>query len=122
MPVRLVEAGIPFAIAINKVWDGAWQQRNLPFAAATAVAYGLAPEQALAAITSVPAQLLGLDRRLGTLETGKEATFIVSHGPALDIPTHRITTAFIRGRRIFLDDPHQQLYRKYSRIYGIPAP
>ncbi len=122
MPARLAREGIPFALAINKVWDGVWQQRNLPFVAATAIGYGLDPEKALEAISAMPARILGLADRLGTLEVGKEATFIISRGSAFDIPSHRIEAAFIRGRRISVDDPHKQLYRRYSRQYGIPAP
>ncbi len=120
MPAELHRRGIPFAIAINDVWDGAWQQRNLPFVVGTAVAYGLPYEAAVASITAAPARILGLDDRLGTLRPGKEATFIVSSGDALDIASNHVVWAVVKGRRIGLDNHHRRLYRRYRAVYGLP--
>ncbi len=121
MPAKLAQHGIPFAIAINDIWDGVWQQRNLPLVAGTAVGYGLDPEAALMAITLTPAQILGIDNRFGSLQRGKEATFFVSTGDVLEIATSQVTAAFVRGQRIPLVDHHKQLYQQYSRIYGLPV-
>lgn len=47
-----------------------------------AVRFGLTPEQALDAVTIRPAQLLGIDNRVGSLAAGKDADFVVwSHDP-----------------------------------------
>jgi imidazolonepropionase-like amidohydrolase len=44
--------------------------------------FGLGPQQALDAITIEPAKLLGLDDRIGSLATGKDADFVIwSHDP-----------------------------------------
>ena len=46
--------------------------RNLPYAAALAVAFGMPPDEALKGMTLYPAQILGVDDRLGSIENGQE--------------------------------------------------
>ena len=94
--------------------------RNLPFYAGTAAAYGLTYEQAVRAISLNVAQILGVDRHWGSIETGKSATLFVSDGDALDMRSNRVTLAFIEGREIDLDQRQRQLYRKYQDKYGAP--
>ena len=88
--------------------------RNLPFAAGTAVAYGLKYEEAVKALTLNAAKILGIDAICGSLEEGKDATLFVSNGDALDALTNDVTHAFIQGRPIDLDNPQKYLYRKYK--------
>ncbi|MEO5909996.1 MAG: amidohydrolase family protein [Pelobium sp.] len=113
----LHDAGILIAMSIN----GYWQQRNLPFMAGTAAAYGLTKEEALATITSNTAKILGIDAITGTLEEGKDANIVISEGDALDQLTNRITQAYIQGRAIDLNNVQKQLYKKYADKYGIKA-
>ena len=94
--------------------------RNLPFYAGTAAAYGLTYEQAVRAISLNVAQILGIDRHWGSIETGKTATLFVSDGDALDMRSNRVSLAFIEGREIDLDQRQRQLYRKYQDKYGAP--
>ncbi|HET8886127.1 MAG TPA: amidohydrolase family protein [Salinimicrobium sp.] len=91
--------------------------RNLPFYAGTTVAYGLAKEEALKLITSNVAKILGMEKTLGTLETGKDATFFISEGDALDMRTNKVTLAFIQGREISLDTYQKDLYERYEGKY-----
>lgn len=88
--------------------------RNLPFAAGTAVAYGLPYEDAVAGLTLNTAKILGVDNICGSLETGKDATLFVSNGDALDPLTNDVTYAFVEGRKVDLDNPQKYLYRKYK--------
>ena len=111
----LTDAGVLVAYSI----EGFWQQRNLPFMAGTAAAYGLDKEQALATITSNAAKILGIDDRTGTLEVGKDANIIVSKGDALDMLGNDVQRAFIQGRDINLDDLHKQLFERYEFKYGL---
>ena len=112
-PYLLKQAGVDFCLSL----DGAWQQRNLPFLAGTASAYGLTKEEALAAITSNTARILGIDKNVGTLTAGKDATIIVSTGDVLDMRTSNIEFAFIRGKQISLDNMQKALYQKYQAKY-----
>ncbi len=89
--------------------------RNLPFHAGTAVAHGLPYEEAVKALTLAPAQLLGIDATCGSIETGKDATFFVSKGDALDMLGNQLTHAFIQGRKIDLSNKQVGLYERYLK-------
>jgi imidazolonepropionase-like amidohydrolase len=117
LPALLKERGVRFCLAYAGSME-AMGLRNLPFIAGTATAYGLAPEDALRAITLDAAAILGVDHRLGSLSVGKDATLIVSRGDALDMRGNDILHAFIQGRSIVLDDAHKQLYRQYRERPG----
>jgi imidazolonepropionase-like amidohydrolase len=113
----LSNAGINVVISI----EGYWQQRNLPFMAGTAVAWGMDKEKALSAITLNTAKVLGIDKTTGSLEAGKDATLFISTGDALDMRTNHVEKAFIQGRDINLDNLHKQLDKKFSEKYGLKA-
>ncbi|MEL7006343.1 MAG: amidohydrolase family protein, partial [Bacteroidota bacterium] len=74
-------------------------------------------EEALACITLHPAQILGIDDQVGTVESGKNATFFVSEGDALDMRTQHVVHAFIDGRELDLNDKHKMLYERFSKKY-----
>ncbi|MGN6509215.1 MAG: amidohydrolase family protein, partial [Chitinophaga sp.] len=105
-PAQLQKAGILFCISN----EGFWQQRNLPFNAGTASAYGMTKEEALSAITLNAAKILGIGNKTGSLEVGKDANIVVSEGDILDMKSSVITRAFIQGREVSLVDKHKQLY------------
>lgn len=115
LPKLLQDAGVLFSLSGN----GYWRQRNLPFEAGTAAAYGLSKEQALSMITLNTAKILGIDRTAGSLEIGKDATLFISDGDALDMLGNKVETAFIQGRNINLDNLHKQLYKKFSDKYEL---
>ncbi|MFT5621886.1 MAG: imidazolonepropionase-like amidohydrolase [Parvicella sp.] len=91
--------------------------RNLPFYGGTAVAYGLEYEQAVQCITLNAAKILGVDNLLGSLTEGKDATFFISNGDALDMMTNEVTLAFVQGRMISLDNHQKRNYEKYKAKY-----
>ena len=115
-PAVLQKAGVLFALSIP---GGFWQERNLPFNAGTAVAYGLSKEEALAAITLNAAKILGVDAQIGSLEKGKDASLIVSTGDVLDMKTSDVQYAFISGRQIDLNNKQKELNQKFSKKYGV---
>lgn len=75
----LVEAGVTLAIAT----PDSMRVRDLLFAAALASRGGLAPDDALRAVTIGAAEVLGVDDRVGSLVTGKDADFAVLTGEPL---------------------------------------
>ncbi len=93
-------------------------QRNLPFLAGTAVAYGVSKEEALKMISYNTAKILGIDDVTGSLEVGKDANIIVSKGDILDMRTSQIIHAFITGREIELNGKQQILYDRFKRKYS----
>jgi len=55
--------------------------------AGIAAGYGLSEEQVLRAVTLVPAQILGVQQRVGSLTVGKDADVIILDGPPLSMKT-----------------------------------
>lgn len=115
LPERLRKAGVQFCISGSSS-SRTSNARNLPYHAATAVAYGLPHDEALKAITLYPAQILGVADRVGSLEPGKDATLMITTGDPLETASN-VVSAWIQGRSVDLDSRHKQLYRKYSEKY-----
>ena len=113
-PYLLHKAGIPFALDYNTSIHGI---RNLPFIAGTAAAYGLDKEQALASVTLNAAKILGVDKQVGSVEVGKDATLVVSGGDLLDMRTNKVTHAYIQGRHLDLNNKQKYLYEKFDNKY-----
>lgn len=122
VPARLHKAGIRFCIADR---ERLTNERNLPYHAATAVAYGLPHDAGLRSITLSAAEILGVADRVGSLEAGKDATLIVTSGDPLEIST-QVNRAFVQGRELDLTSRHTRLWRKYQEKYrqqdGAAAP
>jgi imidazolonepropionase-like amidohydrolase len=109
----LHEAGVPWCMASG---GGSTNERNLAHQAATAVAFGLPVEEGVRSVTLSPAEILGIDDRYGSIESGKSATLIVTDGNPLDIRT-TVEMAFIDGRRIDLRNKQTDLRDKYREKY-----
>jgi imidazolonepropionase-like amidohydrolase len=118
VPAKLHQAGVKFALFGD---GGASNERNLPYHAAMASAYGLPKEAALKAITLFPAEIFGVADRIGSLEVGKDATLIVATGDPLEITTN-VEMEFIQGKKVDLTSRHTQLYEKYQVKYQQKAP
>lgn len=113
-PAQLAEAGVTFGFTLHDYgWD--WNNRNLPFAAGYAVAFGLDKERALRALTLDAAEIAGVADRLGSLEVGKQATVIVSRGDVMDFLGHSVEWMFIDGRQVDLNNRHKQMTDKYRQ-------
>lgn len=111
--LRLQKAGVKYCISGTDRSE-TWNARVLAYHAATAVAYGLDQDEAIRAITLYPAQILGVDDRVGSLEVGKDATLIVTDGTPLETFTI-VEQAFIQGRVVELSSHQYRLYKKYEK-------
>ncbi len=120
LPDRLRRAGVRYAISGSGAGSpgGAALACNLPYHAATAVAYGLPREEAIRSITLSAAKILGVADRVGSLTVGKDATLIIADGDILETESN-VTAAFIQGRNVDLGSRHKSLYQKYQRKYTI---
>lgn len=116
LPYKLYKSQIKFCIANSGNAFSTMNARNLPYKAANAIPFGLPEEEALKSITLYPAQILGVDDRLGSIEEGKDATLIVTDGNIFEIKTN-VLMAFIRGKKIDLSNKHKMLYEKYMKKY-----
>jgi len=81
IPMIFDKAGVKFAFQTDTSQYG---RRYLWYQAATAVKHGMQRQEALKSITLYPAQFIGVDNRLGSIETGKEATMLFLTGDPLD--------------------------------------
>lgn len=61
--------------------------QSLWFQAATCVGYGIPRDEAIAAATKVPAEILRLGDRLGTIESGKDGNLVLLNGDPLAVTT-----------------------------------
>ena len=64
-----------------------YNARNVRYEAGNAVAYGMTWDDALKAVTLVPAEVLGVSDRLGSLQIGKEADVVVWSGDPFEFAT-----------------------------------
>ena len=115
-PFQLFDGGVKFCISNSESPFQTPHIRNLPYYAAKAASYGLPWDKALRSITLAPAEILGIDDNVGSLEQGKDATLFIANGDILEIPT-LVEMAFIKGRRVDLGDRHKTLNRKYRKKY-----
>lgn len=91
-PGRLHRAGVRFALTTRGLKNSA----ELPANMRKIIEAGVPADAALAAWTTVPAELLGLARVLGTLEVGKIANLVVADGPLFGEET-KLRLVFVDG-------------------------
>jgi len=115
-PSILYEKGVQFCISDYGYAGRAEQIRNLPYQASMAASYGLPKEAAFRAVTLSVAEILGIDKKVGSLDEGKDATLFISDGDPLETRTN-IIQAFIQGKKIDMGDRHKSLYSKYKEKY-----
>ncbi|KAK4517463.1 uncharacterized protein ATC70_000800 [Mucor velutinosus] len=73
-PKILYEAGVPLALKSD---HPVLNSQRLMFEAAKATHYGLPPQEALRAVTSTPANAMGLGHRIGSLKVGYDADIVI---------------------------------------------
>jgi imidazolonepropionase-like amidohydrolase len=95
----------------------AMNTRNIPFLAGTAMSYGLTEEEAVRAVSLSACEILGIDKKYGSVEVGKSATMFVSKGSALDMRTNEINLILSNGKFIATRNFQSELYLKYKTKY-----
>jgi imidazolonepropionase-like amidohydrolase len=93
-PRRLLGAGMTVALTTHSL-----KSRNDFLAnVRTAIKHGLTEDQALAALTTTPAKLLGLEHVMGTIEKGKIANLVAVKGSLFDKDS-KVRDTWVNGRR-----------------------
>ena len=87
IPRTMAENKVPFVFQVSGSTFSTLGTNYLWYQAAVAVKYGMDKEDALQAITLRPAQMLGVDRFVGSLEVGKDADIAVLSGDPMDVNT-----------------------------------
>ncbi|MFZ9861425.1 MAG: amidohydrolase family protein [Gemmataceae bacterium] len=94
---RLANAGVLVAINTD---DPVTESRFLLRTGSIAHRGGMTEDQALAALTINPARMMHLEKKVGSLEVGKDADFVVLSGAPFSVYTQVMQT-FIEGKRVF---------------------
>ena len=79
-PARLAQAGIEFSLTAYGLKEPKEFWKNLR----KSIAYGLSQDDALKALTLTPAKYLGIEDKLGSLEAGKIANFLITDAPIFE--------------------------------------
>lgn len=104
---RLVEAQVDFAFGSGKS-----SPRDLLDRARTLVEHGLAADVALAALTTKPAAMLGVERNLGRVEKGFDATLAVWTKNPLTSKDAKLGWLFVDGYLFAFDVEDNELVGK----------
>ena len=113
----LEQAGVSVSIHTDDpITDSRWFLRSAAFA----VRAGMSREAALAALTIEAAKHLDLDHRVGSLEPGKDADFVILSGDPLAVRT-RVLETWVEGEKVFdLDDDQDRIWAEGG--YGASRP
>lgn len=101
---KLLEAnGIDFSFTLH----GLASPNNFMEMLQKSLDYGLSKKTALAALTTVPAAILGKETMVGTLETGKQANFLITSGDIFEKGT-TLFENWVQGRAYVINDKDQK--------------
>jgi len=93
----LANAGVKVAIQTDQMSA----VRYLRLDAAIAVNEGMRDDDALRAITLTPAEILGIEGRVGSLEVGKDADIVILSAHPLDVAHGRVQRVLIDGKTVY---------------------
>ena len=106
-PILLHKAGVPFALQVlsdSNFNRGPYFGRSGPYhhwyQAARLVQFGMPRDKALETITIIPARLIGIDNRVGSIEAGKDANIAIFSGDPLDARSW-VERVFIEGKEVY---------------------
>ena len=101
IPKFLNEKRIAFAFSLSLGQNEFRAQQDTPlFGVGSLVRSGLNRQKALEALTLTPAQWVGSDSEVGSLEVGKKANFLVLDGDPFGSTTS-IQRVFVEGKQIY---------------------
>jgi imidazolonepropionase-like amidohydrolase len=115
-PAVLDSAGIRFAFTMNGLRDKSDFLKNIR----RSIQYGLNPETALAALTTVPARLLGAEDLMGTVSAGKLANLIIADGNIFESGT--IKSVYVAGEEFIMSRPAEMDIRGAWRLNAEALP
>lgn len=109
-PAKMQEAGLTFALTTSGLKSPDKFMEMLQ----KALKYGLTEEQALASLTTIPAKLLGQEGKLGSLENGTWANFLITSGPIFNKETVLYENWVQGNKNIIKDSSFKDIDGTYS--------
>jgi len=113
---RLQRAGVPVSFAQRE--DVSHNARKIRQLAGNAVAHGLPWADGLAGLTRVPAQVLGVADRIGSIEPGKQADLVLWEGDPLDV-AHYAEQVWLGGQAMPMRSRQTELRDRYLQRAGV---
>ena len=102
-PKILAENGVTFSLTTFKLKKPSEFKPQLM----KAIKYGLDKTKALEALTTIPAQLLGMNDKIGSLQPGSYANFLITSGEIFDAKT-TIYENWVQGSKNVINDKDQK--------------
>ena len=115
-PAAFEKAGIPFCLTTSDLSSVSQFGRNLQ----KAREHGLTDNKALEALTKTPAEMLGVYDKLGSLDKGKLANFLVMNGPLFQDKTVLLQN-WIQGIKYTIKEDAGNVAGTYQLIVSAPA-
>ena len=113
-PSQVSKTNIPFAFTSSKISSSKEFFENLR----KAIHYGLDKNTALRALTTIPAEILGLQDKLGKLDKNFFANFIITNGELFEEETN-ITENWVQGQPyIIIDEKIKNIDGNYDLNIG----
>ncbi len=112
---RLRRAGVEVSFAQRD--DASHNARKMRQLAGNAVANGLPWQDGLAGLTRVPAQVLGVGDRIGSIEPGKLADLVLWEGDPLDV-AHYAEQVWLGGKAMPMRSRQTELRDRYAAPAG----
>ena len=100
VPAMAAERKLPFVLSFGTRTEES--QLAPTFALAMLVKTGLSEDSAMKSVTLGPAEFLGLEKTIGSIEVGKVANLILFDGSPFDATT-AINNVFLEGRPVYED-------------------
>lgn len=100
VPKRMLDAGVSFVFQTESNPRQTLGSGFLWYQAAASIKYGMSREDALRALTLTPAQLLGIESFVGSIEPGKDADLVILSGDPLASGTW-VEMTLVGGQEVY---------------------
>ena len=113
-------AGVSVILIGNGPGDPAsFNVRNIRQEAGNAVAYGMSWDDAMRAITIVPAEVMGVSDRVGSIAAGRDANLVIWSGDPFEFSSVA-ERVWVRGMEYTSASRQEQLVQRYKTLPGAP--
>jgi hypothetical protein len=116
-PAAIEKAGIPFSLSTSDLRDIKTFMTNLR----KAIEYGLSEKAAMEALTKNPATWLGIYDKVGSVDAGKMANFVITTGPIFSEKTSLLQN-WVNGEKYAVkEDNWYSIAGTYNLVVNTPS-